>query len=471
MEIQPIKRNKSMLKQKTIKINTAMKVCIISLSISLVLYLGLSIYFMTHFYFGSVINDINASGKTVEQLHKEMLLKCETYTLELTERNSVKELIKAADINLKYNAKAKIQVLKDSQNSFGWVGALFNQKNSEIYDIVTFDEKLLKEQFDKLSCFDSKKIIQPKNANFKYSGTGYVIVDEVMGNKVNREPLYKNVVTAILKGETVINLDALNCYINPKYTSKSKEVLNTKDLLNKYIASKITYTFTGGKEIIDASIINTWIGVSEDLIISFDEIEMKSYLSNLDNHYDTYGKQRYFATSLGTTVKVSGGNYGWLVDRKGEVADLIETIKKGQTIAKEPRYIQTAISHNVNDIGRTYVEINIAKQHLWFYKNGSLIIEGDVVTGNAKKHATPKGVYKLQYKEKNATLDGEDYSVPVNVFMPFNGGIGIHDASWRKSFGGSIYLTNGSHGCINAPPALAKTIFNNIQANTPVICY
>ena len=75
----------------------------------------------------------------------------------------------------------------------------------------------------------------------------------------------------------------------------------------------------------------------------------------------------------------------------------------------------------------------MTKQHIWFYKNGTLIVEGDVVTGDvSKNYATPTGVYKLQYKEKNATLKGEGYSVPVNVFMPFNGGIGIHDASWRS---------------------------------------
>ena len=61
--------------------------------------------------------------------------------------------------------------------------------------------------------------------------------------------------------------------------------------------------------------------------------------------------------------------------------------------------------------------------------------------------------------------------MPVDVFMPFNGGIGIHDASWRKTFGGNIYLTNGSHGCINTPPDLAHKIFANIKASTPIICY
>ena len=472
MEIQPIKRNKPMLEMPTVKLNKSLKAILIFIFIFLVLYLGISTYFSTHFYFGSVINDINASGKTVEELNSAILLKCETYTLELKERNGVKEQIKAADIGLKYSAKGKIQVLKDSQNSFMWIHGLFNQKDSEIYGIVTYDEKLLKERFDKLSCFDGKSAIEPQNASFKYLDNSYVVVNEIMGNKVNSQSLYSNIVNAILKGETTVNLESSNSYVNPKYTSSSKEIVNTKFLLNKYIASKITYTFTGGSEVLDGSLIHNWLEVNENLEILFDENEIKNYLNILDNNYETYGKQREFITSLGTTIKVSGGNYGWLVDRKGEVKDLIVTIKMGQTTAKEPHYLQTAISHNINDMGNTYVEINMAKQHLWFYKNGSLVIEGDVVTGDvSKKLETPTGVYRLQYKEKNYILKGEDYSVPVNVFMPFNNGIGIHDASWRDAFGGNINMTNGSHGCINAPPRLAQTIFNNIETGTPVICY
>jgi lipoprotein-anchoring transpeptidase ErfK/SrfK len=99
-------------------------------------------------------------------------------------------------------------------------------------------------------------------------------------------------------------------------------------------------------------------------------------------------------------------------------------------------------------------------------------VEGDVVTGNVSLNdATPVGIYRLKYKEKNATLKGEGYSSPVSFWMPFNGGIGIHDANWRSVFGGEIYKTNGSHGCINSPYNLAQTIFDNINAGTPVVCY
>jgi lipoprotein-anchoring transpeptidase ErfK/SrfK len=118
------------------------------------------------------------------------------------------------------------------------------------------------------------------------------------------------------------------------------------------------------------------------------------------------------------------------------------------------------------------VEINITRQHVWFYKNGKLITQGDVVTGDPNKgYSTNVGTYMLNYKEKESTLRGANYEAKVTYWMPFNGNIGIHDASWRYSFGGEIYKRNGTHGCINSPLYLAKAIFENIEEGTPIICY
>jgi len=173
MEIQTIIQNhKKTVIQNHKKVT---KNRIITFSIFLIIYLGISMYFDNHFYYGSVINGINASGKTVAEVDKDLLMKSEKYTLEFKERNGVEEQIKSTDIALKYNAMDKIQALIDSQNSFAWIFAVFHTKAFEMDGIVTYDDKLLKEHFDKLSCFDSKNVIQPKNANFKYLDSGYVV--------------------------------------------------------------------------------------------------------------------------------------------------------------------------------------------------------------------------------------------------------------------------------------------------------
>jgi lipoprotein-anchoring transpeptidase ErfK/SrfK len=445
--------------------------CTIGL-ILLIIYSSFSMYFRKHFYFKSVIDGVDVSGKTVEELDEGLSAKVTAYTLEFEERGNVKEQIKASDIDLKYDGEGKSQSIKDEQNSSIWISSLFKSNQSMMYHAVTYDEKLLKQYIDNLSCFKSSNIIEPKNASLVYTDSGYEIVKEVNGNKINKEILYASVVNAVLNGETKLDLESIKCYVNPTYNSDSQKVKDTKDILNKYIASKITYTYNGGTKVLDGSEIHDWIQVDENLAVTFDNKKVKSFVSELAGNYNTYGKKRDFTTSLGTTVKVSGGDYGWRVNVSSEANNIISAIKDGQVINRQPAYLQTAVSHSSNDIGNTYVEINLTKQHLWYYKNGNLFAEGDVVTGNASKHnSTPAGVYRLKYKEKNATLHGEDYSTPVTFWMPFNGNIGLHDASWRKTFGGEIYLKSGSHGCVNAPSSLANIIFNNISAGTPVVCY
>ena len=127
---------------------------------------------------------------------------------------------------------------------------------------------------------------------------------------------------------------------------------------------------------------------------------------------------------------------------------------------------------NVSGGDGTYIEISIDQQHMWFYQNNSLVLDTDVVTGNADGSCnTPTGRYSVQSRATNTTLTGPGYSSFVNYWMGFNGGIGIHDASWRSSFGGTIYKGNGSHGCVNTPYDKVKIIYENTTYGTPVIVY
>lgn len=445
---------------------------IISFCILLAIYIGTSLYFINHFYFGTVINNVNASCKTVDEVTKEISSGINTYSLELVGRNNVKEKITSSDIDLKYNKNDKIKQLKDDQNPFGWIVSIFKKNNHEVPGIISYNKEKLDKCFNNLAYFDKKNIVNPKNASLKYTDNGYKIVDEVYGNKVNSSILYKDIEIALINREKTLNLENINCYENPKYTSKSQEVMDAKKTLDKYVSAKVTYKIGDNTEVVNGSLIHNWVGVNNNMKPFIDESKVRNYISGLANTYDTRGKTRNFASSTGKTVKVSGGSYGWAINIPEETSSLISIIKKGETVTKEPKYSQTAVSHGANDIGNTYVEIDLTRQHLWFYKNGSLVVQGDVVTGNeSNKHGTPPGVYSLYYKERNATLKGQNYSTPVDYWMPFNNGIGIHDAKWRNKFGGDIYKTSGSHGCINSPHELAETIFNNISAGTPIVCY
>ena len=161
-----------------------------------------------------------------------------------------------------------------------------------------------------------------------------------------------------------------------------------------------------------------------------------------------------------------------MIDKEGETDALVELITACQSQKREPLYLQTAASHAAPDYGDTYVEMNLTAQHLFFYRDGELLIETDFVSGNESKGwGTPAGAYELTYKQRNAVLKGKNYNTPVTCWMPFNGDIGMHDGYWRSGFGGTIYKKSGSHGCINLPSDAAEFIFENIEPQTPILCY
>ena len=123
----------------------------------------------------------------------------------------------------------------------------------------------------------------------------------------------------------------------------------------------------------------------------------------------------------------------------------------------------------------TRVEVNLGAQTVNYVKNNKSVMSCSCVTGTAG-HRTPTGIYSISYKARNVTLrgrndDGSKYASPVSYWMPFNGGIGLHDATWRGSFGGSIYMYNGSHGCVNMPYAKAAELYGMVDAGTLVYVY
>lgn len=445
---------------------------IVIIFVIICIYGVFSIYFIKHFYFGTYINEINVSCKTVKEANELLLKESYNYTIKLEERNDVTEYIKGSSINFEYKGSKETEEIKTSQNPFLWIVNIFSNNKYIINEVYSFDRNLLKEELEKLNCFNSEDIVEPIDACLKYEDGEFKIIKEVYGNKINEEFLYAYLLNSILLGERCINLDEINAYENPKFTSESEKVIKAQNELNKYVSSEIYYIFDNEIEVLDSSIINTWLEVDSTMNVVINEEKIKEYIKTLGIKYDTYGKTRSFKSTTGKNINVLGGNYGWRIDRTKEKEALIKNIKSGEIIKKEPIYLQTALGNHENDIGNTYVEINLTNQYLWFYKSGKIITQGDVVTGNVSRgNATPQGTYTLNYKQKNATLRGDNYNSDVKYWMPFNMNIGIHDASWRNSFGGNIYQTSGSHGCVNAPEYLAKNIFENIEPGTPIICY
>ncbi|GKX66447.1 L,D-transpeptidase family protein [Inconstantimicrobium mannanitabidum] len=444
---------------------------IISIASIILIYLLTSIYFANHFFFNTVINGVNVSLKSHKEADEIIENYVKGYELQLVERNGETEKIIGQDIEMQYNKKNSISKIYKRQNSFKWIDFLVEQQRYYIDDLYVYNKDILENKIAELNCLN-RAIVESQNVSFKYSNGSYEVIKEVYGNKIYKDKLNTAIEMSILKGQTKLDLNENLCYENPKYTLNSDKTSETKNLLNKYVKAKITYIFGSKNEILDGNIINQWISVDKNLQAIINEKAVFQYVVGLSKKYDTVGISRKIKASTGKTIEVQGGFYGWKINCASESKALLKNIKLGEILKKEPIYTQKASSRDEDDIGNTYVEINITEQHLWFYKDGKLITQGDVVTGNPSRgNSTKIGVYMLNYKQKGSTLRGANYETGVTYWMPFNGNIGIHDASWRYSFGGEIYKSNGSHGCVNAPLYLAKKIFDNIEDGTPIICY
>lgn len=453
---------------------------IILIASILLLYLLISVYFTNHFFFNTVINGADVSLKAHDDANDIIRSYIKDYKLQLIERNGEVEEIIGQDIGVQYNEKNSISKIYHRKNPLKWITSLFKNQKYYVNDLFIYNEDKLENKINQLNCLNIA-IIEPQNVSFKYLNGSYEVIGEVYGNKINKDKLNEAIKISILEGEKRLDLNEKLCYENPKFTLNSNKISKTKSLLNKYVSTKITYIFGSKNEIVDGNIINEkldgnimneWINVDENLDVVINEKAVLEYVRGLSKKYDTVGVSRNIKTSVGKILEVKGGFYGWKINCVGETLALLENIRGGEILQKEPIYTQKAICRDKDDIGNTYVEINITRQQLWFYKDGKLITQGPIVTGNPYRgNATPVGIYMLNYKQKDAILRGETYEAKVAYFMPFNGNIGIHDASWMYSFGGDIYKRIGTHGCVNAPLYLAKTIFDNIEDGTPIICY
>lgn len=444
---------------------------LIILTVLILAYLLIALYFNSHFLIGTVINGVNVSLKAYKDVDAIMEEHVNGFILTVTESDGKREEIKGQEIGLKYRKNNNIPQIYKLQKSLHWGKSIFQHRHYVTDSVFAFDNNALINRINRLSCLN-RKVTEPQNVSYEYSDGIYVLVKEVHGNRINRNKLVKEIVNCIKTGKSNLDLKESDCYDKPEYTMESEKARRTLKVLNKYVSSKITYLLGKEQETLDGDTFHHWIRVDESLNVLIDKTAVSRYVKTLGKKYNTVGIARKFKTSVGKTIEVKGGLYGWKINESEETAQLIKDIGKGSVTVREPVYKQRALYRGDNEIGNTYVEINITRQHLWFYKDGKLIAHGPVVTGNPNKgNATVVGTNMLNYKQEGAVLSGSGYEVKVKYWMPFYGNIGLHDASWRHAFGGNIYKNRGTHGCVNGPLYLVKKIYENIEEGIPFISY
>ncbi len=442
-------------------------------------YIGVSAYFVNHFFFFTRINGVDFSAKTEEQVEDYLEKQVSGYCLTLIKSDGNSEIIRGSDINISYVKGKEVGEFLRNQVPYLWITALWDRMEMEAPLGVEYDEAMLDQAISGLDCMKPENQKEAESAYPEFRDGKFAIVDEIPGTQIDTAKLTDAVKQAVSGFVPELSLEEAECYLKPRLTKDSPEVVAACDTMNGYLGASVTYDFHPYTEVVDGNLISQWISADENMNVTFHEDAVRAYVQSLAEKYDTSRTNRIFTTGYGDTVEVSGGSYGWLMDQEAEYAALIANIQNKENITREPQYKRKAVTHEANDFGNTYAEVDLSNQHMFFFKDGQCVLQSDIVTGNPNKgNGTPQGIYTIAYKERNTILRGDklpdgtyEYESPVSFWMPFNGGIGFHDATWQSAFGGARYQTYGSHGCVNLPYSVAEALYGMVDAGTPVICH
>lgn len=438
---------------------------------ALLTYFAVGLHYRSVFLPGTTVNEVNVSGLTPAQALERLNASAAEYSLTLLEADDATEQIFGSDIGLCTDDERFLADIVNDQDFLAWALQSFGEKAFSLD--MEYDVEKLSAVLDGLSCMDKKTWRAPEDAYITYEkGSGYKIVPDAAGTIILPDAFLAAVETALDCLDETLSLRDAGVYQPPEISSGDASLVEEFARLEPYSHMTVTYQFGSQNEILDNDTLSEWISLDKSGTLKIDEEAAAEFVKGLSQKYNTAYSSKTLETSYGETITIKGGFYGWQIDRKAETENLLQVIRDGKSVTREPAYLLQAASHDGNDYGDTYVEINLTAQHLFFYKNGELVIETDFVSGDLSKgKETPDGAYAITYKERNSTLSGPGYSQKVSYWMPFNGNIGMHDCAWRPAFGGQIYRTNGSKGCINLPADAAKTIYENIEQGDPVFCY
>ncbi|MBP5385428.1 MAG: L,D-transpeptidase family protein, partial [Lachnospiraceae bacterium] len=284
--------------------------------------------------------------------------------------------------------------------------------------------------------------------------------------------------SAVKKGDSFCDLSG--AYEAPKATSLQERVLDRWETVDKVQNAEVLYTDGELSLMADRHEIARWIATDAnkqpvldangDVIINEDAV--RDFLLRLSDIFNTDQKNRVWTKFKGGTVEIPSRNKGFIVDEEAELASLTKTVVKGWKEQRKPIYSQEGLGHGNEEVGDTYVEVDLSNQKLYYIENGKLKLQSDVVTGCKRYHNdTPSMITSIYFMQQGRTLRGENYATFVYYWMAFYNHYGLHDATWRSKFGGDIYLTDGSHGCVNMPKENAAKLYDMVHVGTPVVLY
>lgn len=443
-------------------------------------YLLISGYYRNNFMINTWVNGVYCTGKTVEEINTELLSDAKAPVLQIVDSTGKINIIDLADAEYYEDLKSSLYAFRHQQKPLLWVKYLFQEQRMEITPTVTWNKSLLKQLI--MECELAKQNIREESSVDVYitlNENGYELYDG-MNNVFDAELFADTVINNLENGILSTNIHDSQFYYIQSDSLEQKQARELWTELGDFLDTGLIYDMGAEQIVFDKKITSDLILLTEDgefqrdengnLMFSDDKI--LQYADELFGKYNTVKTNLTFVTTNGDIVEVPYNKYGTEIDIKKEKEYLLNALHNNISEVHIPTYIQEGYVRGLNDIGDTYIEVDMTHQKLYGYKNGELVVETDVVTGNLKNNwDTPVGVNYVYAKQKKRILRGSNYATPVEYWMPVVGGVGLHDADWRKEFGGEIYKTNGSHGCINIPPEIMPIVYEEFKVGTPVIMF
>ena len=469
--------------------------------IFLIVYIAGFVYFSSHFYKDTDINGVSVSGMNKETAKNTLESFYKNYKLKVVLIDDSEKLIDGKDISMVIKLNDEFNNCLKKQNSYLWFVNMFKHYDFTVSADTSWEEAALEDIFSDMSVLKKKNMESPQNAYVGVEDGKFVIVKEVLGTTIIEQKFKESIEEGLRNVVAELNLLEQGCYELPKVyeddTALKKELDAKKEYADHEIKLQLDdLTIEPGMEL--------YSEVLEKKGDSYEvsETKIQKYVEKLAEKYDTLGTDRTFTTSWGDKqIQTHGEAFGYVMNQEDTVKALSKALKEKKAATVEVVFDKKGYTlKDENDIGNTYIEVNLSEQHVYAYKDGKKVAEGDCVSGNESAgRGTCTGLYAIQDKLSPTVLRGEkkpvtktitkknkkgkkvkvekttyeyEYESPVTYWMQFNGGIGLHDAAgWRSTYGGSIYYYSGSHGCVNLPLDLAKTLYENFDVGTPVVVY
>lgn len=459
-------------------------------------YFLLAYYYQSGFSVNTWINGVYCTGKTVEEVNAELMTEVIEPPVIMISTNSggdeaYDNLIDLGEMDFQCDYLSVLNEYMSSQNPFLWVDNLISHQNHEIEPRVTYDEKAFREAFEQTCVQQYSERLAETYVVLSFDEKDGWNFHDGLTHRIDMDMTLKLVKEAIEEGQYEINIDELDCFYDIPLSEEQEEIRRMWEKLQEFINSDIVYDMGAEHIVLDSVQMSHFLKYEyrEDLRMDYpildeqgqfilDEEEIRKFVENLAEEYDTYGKERDFQSSRGDLITIpAGGTYGTTLDQEAEVAFLIENLLSdemhtGEILLHIPTYEKQGNVRGKDDIGGTYIEIDMTEQRMYYYKDFELVLDTDVVTGNINRGmGTPEGVNYVYYMQRNRVLRGPGYASPVKFWMAVKGAVGIHDASWQPIFGGERYKTNGSRGCINTPTDVMSELYEMAELGTPVLMF